>query len=65
MKSTTIAVDLAKTVFGVAVSDRPGHIRQRRRLSRAQFLHFLAQQPPATVAPANRLASLAPRASLR
>ena len=49
MYSTTIAVDLAKTVFEVAVSERPGRITQRRRLTRAQFLHFFTQQTPATV----------------
>jgi len=49
MKSTTIAVDLAKSVFEVAVSERPGRVRVRRRLSRGQFARFLAEQPPATV----------------
>jgi transposase len=49
MESTTIAVDLAKTVFEVAVSDRPGHIALRRRLSRSQFLLFFVQQPAATI----------------
>jgi hypothetical protein len=32
MESTTIAVDLAKSVFQVAVSNRPGHITLERRL---------------------------------
>jgi hypothetical protein len=45
---TRIAVDLAKCVFEIAVSDRPGHIVRRERLSRAQFLEFLANHPPAT-----------------
>ena len=45
----TIAVDLAKSVFEVAVSQRPGRVEQRRRLSRRRFLPFFAQQPPATV----------------
>jgi transposase len=49
VESTIIAVDLAKTVFEVAVSHRPGHIALRKRLSRAQFLRFFVQQPPATV----------------
>jgi transposase len=49
MEHTTIAVDLAKSVFQVAVSRRPGHVDQERRLSRARFLIYLAQQPPATV----------------
>ena len=46
---TTIAVDLAKSVFEIAVSDRPGRVCQRRRLSRAQMIPFFSQCPPATV----------------
>ena len=38
----TIAVDLAKTVFEIAVSDEPGRIRQRQRLRRAGFRRHLA-----------------------
>jgi transposase len=49
MKHTTIAVDLAKSVFEVAVSPRPGKVVGRHRLSRGQFSRFLAEQPPATV----------------
>jgi transposase len=49
MHSTTIAVDLAKSVFEVAVSQRPGKVSARRRLSRGQFSRFLAEQAPATV----------------
>jgi transposase len=49
MKSTTIAVDLAKSVFEVAVSDRPGRVRERHRLSRAQFETFLSSQAPSEV----------------
>jgi transposase len=49
MKPTTIAVDLAKSVFEIAVSDRPGRIRERHRLSRARFVRFFAQRPPALV----------------
>jgi transposase len=49
MEHTTIAVDLAKSVFQVAVSRRPGHVDEERRLSRARFLTYLAQQTPATV----------------
>ncbi len=45
---TRIAVDLAKAVFEVAVSDRPGGSR-RERLPRSQFLTFFAQHPAATV----------------
>ena len=49
MEHTTIAVDLAKSVFQVAVSRRPGHVDEERRLSRGRFLTYLAQQRPATV----------------
>ena len=49
MAHTTIAVDLAKSVFQVAVSHRPGHVDEERRLSRDRLLRFLAQQPPAAV----------------
>ncbi len=49
MEHTTIAVDLAKSVFQVAVSHRAGHVDEERRLSRDRFLAFFAQRPPATV----------------
>jgi transposase len=49
MKDTTIAVDLAKSVFQVAVSHKPGRVDAERRLSRERFLEYLAKQPPATV----------------
>src|SRR5437899_10104370 len=49
MNSTTIAVDVAKSVFEVAVSEQPGLVRERHRLSRARFRQFLAEQPSATV----------------
>jgi transposase len=49
MDRTTIAVDLAKSVFQVAVSSRHGSVDVERRLSRDRFLTFFAQQPPAKV----------------
>lgn len=49
MEHTTIAVDLAKSVFQVAVSHHPGRVNDERRLTRARFLTFFAQQPPATI----------------
>jgi len=49
MEHTTIAVNLAKSVFQVAISHRAGHIETEKRLSRDRFLPYLAQQPPATV----------------
>jgi len=42
MKHTTIAVDLAKSVFEIAVSTRPGHLAECHRLSRSGFLRFFA-----------------------
>ena len=46
---TRIAVDVAKAVFELAISDRAGHVARRERLPRALFLAFMAQQPAATV----------------
>ena len=46
---TRIAVDVAKAVFELAISERAGHVARRARLPRAQFLPFMAQQPAATV----------------
>jgi transposase len=46
---TRIAVDVAKAVFELAISDRAGHVSRRVRLPRPQFLPFMAQQPVATV----------------
>ena len=44
-----IAVDVAKSVFQVGISDRPGRVRKAERLQRAQFLPFMAAQPASTV----------------
>lgn len=49
MKSTTIAVDLAKNVFQIAVSHHPGKVAETHRLSRSQFLRFFAERQPALV----------------
>ena len=49
MKSTTIAVDVAKEVLEVAVSVRPGQVSEQKRLSRTAFMKFCTDQPPATV----------------
>ena len=46
MNDTTIAVDVAKSVFEVAVSEQPGHVRERHRLSREAFARFLRPSPP-------------------
>jgi transposase len=49
MKGTTIGVDLAKSVFEVAISHRPGAVASRKRLTRRQFRRFLVTQEPALV----------------
>lgn len=49
MQHTTIAVDLAKSVFEVAVSKQPGRVAERRRLSRGQFSRLLVDREPATL----------------
>lgn len=49
MEHTTIAVDLAQSVFQVAVSHRIGQVSSEHRLRRSQMMPFFAQQPAATV----------------
>jgi transposase len=49
MEHTTIAIDLATSVFQVAVSSHHGAVEAERRLSRDRFLRYFAQQPPATI----------------
>ena len=48
---STIAVDLAKSVFEVAVSNRPGKVSERHRLTRSRFVKFIAQRQPSTILP--------------
>ena len=48
-KHNVAAVDIAKVVFDVALSDEPGRVRMTRRLPRSGFLPFFAQLPAATV----------------
>jgi hypothetical protein len=45
MEHTAITVDLAKSVFQVAVSHRAGSVDDERRLPRDRALAFFAQQP--------------------
>ena len=45
---TTIAVDLSKNVFEIAVESQ-GRICQRKRLNRRQLVEFFSQSPSATV----------------
>lgn len=49
MERTTIAVDLAKTVFQLAVSHRPGVIAATHRLRRHQVAAFFAGYPSSRV----------------
>ena len=49
MHQMTIAIDLAKSVFEVGISDRPGHVCEQHRLSRNQLSLFLANRPPSTI----------------
>ena len=46
VQSTTVAVDLAKSVFQVAESHRPGRVVASRRLSRGQFEKYIVQSEP-------------------
>ena len=48
-KHTTIAVDLAKIVFEIGVSNTPGVVAQRTRVTRSRFLRFFAERHPCTV----------------
>jgi len=49
MKNTVFAIDLAKSVFQLAVSHHPGRISQERRLTRSQLLRFMGKQSPSIV----------------
>jgi transposase len=49
MDATTVAVDLVKTVFELAIANDHWRIISRQRLNRAQFARFLAQTPPTHV----------------
>src|SRR5688572_21911934 len=49
MQPTLIGVDLAKSVFEVAVSRVPGHVDERHRFARARLLRFFEQCEPADV----------------
>jgi len=49
MNSTTVSVDLAKSVFEVAVPGADWRISERHRLSRVKFAHFFADRPPCNI----------------
>lgn len=48
MHATTVAVDLAKDVFEIAIAARGGGVTSRRRLSRRQFHRFVNELEPGT-----------------
>ena len=48
-KDTMIGVDLAKAVFQLHAATLTGEVRFRKKLSRASFVKFMAEQPPAVV----------------
>ena len=48
MDATTVAVDLAKDVFEVALANRAGRVVERKRLTRAQFERFIERLTPGT-----------------
>lgn len=47
MQSTTIGIDLAKSVFQISVANGSRRIVKRQRLSRSQFERFIVHTPPA------------------
>ena len=49
MKSTTISIDVAKNVFEIAVSPRPGKVSETHRVRRQKLLEFFARREPSTV----------------
>ena len=49
MNTTTIGIDLAKSVFQVSVANQAGRIVARKRFSRTQFDRFLANHEPAAL----------------
>jgi transposase len=49
MESTQVAVDLAKSVFEIAVSHEAGRVADHRRLNRTGLRRFLDKQPPSEI----------------
>ena len=49
MHATTVAVDLAKNVFELAVADQHWRVVERHRLSRGQFERWFANRDVALV----------------
>jgi transposase len=49
MHTTQAGIDIAKTVFEVALSDTPGEVHERHRLSRERFRRFFSKRETTTV----------------
>lgn len=49
MQTTQAGIDIAKSVFEVALSDTPGTVQERHRLSRERFRRFFAKREATTV----------------
>ena len=49
MHATTIAVDLAKSVFQVSLANQANRVIDRKRLTRSQFERFISQYPATNV----------------
>ena len=49
IKDTTIAVDMAKDVFEIAVAEEPGVVDEKQRLTRERLLRFFANRQATTV----------------
>jgi transposase len=49
MHTMHVGVDLAKSVFEVALSTTPGQVEQRHRFTRARFRRFFEQLEPVDV----------------
>ena len=48
MDATTVAIDLAKDIFEVALANRAGRILERKRLTRRPFERFVDGLPAGT-----------------
>ena len=49
METTQVAVDLAKSVFEIAVSHEVGRVAEQRRLTRTGFRRFLERREPSEI----------------
>jgi len=49
MHATTIAVDLAKSVFQISLANQANRVIDRKRLTRSQFERFISQYPATNI----------------